>query len=794
MPAADLDVLTARLRDLRVSAGNPSYAAIARRIGELRADRGEPHAQPGKVTVYDVFRPGRQRLDTGLVLDVVHVLAGPERLPAWREALRAAAASSANVVPAHEPGVGADGVHTELPEPIALVGVEEQLDRLVRLDEGGSVLISGLPGVGKSELAVAAATQLAQRCELVLFVPMRGYHHTVAPRRPGDVLPELLRCLGLSARAIAQMDSDQRQRTARELLGRRRALVVLDDVSPHVDVSTLVPGGRARTIVTSRHALTLDVDVHLRLDVLAEQTAVRLLAEHVGVDLVAAQPDAARQVVQACSRLPVEIVVAAGSINQRPHWTLEDHAHQLRGRRGASTVRPALTASYEQLPEPARRVFRMLALHPPTEMSVAGAAALAGLTMQECGSVLGWLEAENLITRRGDRYHWHDVIRDYAHHVLVEEVPHSRQRDAVRRFLHAELAVLTAAIDLLHPAVSGTHGDYGEPDSAPQTPADAVGFFGDELATLLASADLAHRWDLPAELSDLSALLFPYLSGTAHLEEAAALHRLAADHGEPDRRSQALRHLARALEEQGHYRLALAELDRAIAMRSDEHGRAVMAQGNVYLRMGDYEAAAHRYEQAVDEAREQGGADCAFALGNLAEAHRLAGGFGDARRFGQEALDLFEELGYTVHLNVARSNLALVAEAEGNYHEALVLLESAAEGANEIGHRAHVLRVSCSMASVHRRLGEHDVAERLLDEVASEVGPSVLANVHLEVLSVRGLIRADQGRTSEARATLQEVIERGDALGAHDVVGRARRQLEQLDAAPGQLDAAAASR
>ena len=67
------------LQRLRHEAGGVSYAEIAARVTSLRADRsGRSSVAVSRSTVYDVFRPGRTRLDADLVVDIVCSLGVPE--------------------------------------------------------------------------------------------------------------------------------------------------------------------------------------------------------------------------------------------------------------------------------------------------------------------------------------------------------------------------------------------------------------------------------------------------------------------------------------------------------------------------------------------------------------------------------------------------------------------------------------------------------------------------------------------------------------------------------------------
>ncbi|MCW2289732.1 energy-coupling factor transport system substrate-specific component [Leucobacter luti] len=66
--------------DLLALKGVTSYGALVRLIAEVRVSRGvQPGAAiPARSTVYDVMRPGRTRMDSGLVKDIVLALGADE--------------------------------------------------------------------------------------------------------------------------------------------------------------------------------------------------------------------------------------------------------------------------------------------------------------------------------------------------------------------------------------------------------------------------------------------------------------------------------------------------------------------------------------------------------------------------------------------------------------------------------------------------------------------------------------------------------------------------------------------
>jgi energy-coupling factor transport system substrate-specific component len=68
------DSVAEALQELRARAGHVSYAQIVSRIFDARLRRGLAARPPGRSTVYDAFKFGRQRVDVGLVLEIAEAL------------------------------------------------------------------------------------------------------------------------------------------------------------------------------------------------------------------------------------------------------------------------------------------------------------------------------------------------------------------------------------------------------------------------------------------------------------------------------------------------------------------------------------------------------------------------------------------------------------------------------------------------------------------------------------------------------------------------------------------------
>lgn len=117
------DRIAEDLQVRRTDAGSPSYAEIALRIARIREQRGGPDAtaRPARTTVYDAFRTGRRRLDTGLVLDIVRALGADEdEVAGWAERCRTARLAEAFPPRAEDPAPATSSTTPPPTPPLAL--------------------------------------------------------------------------------------------------------------------------------------------------------------------------------------------------------------------------------------------------------------------------------------------------------------------------------------------------------------------------------------------------------------------------------------------------------------------------------------------------------------------------------------------------------------------------------------------------------------------------------------------------------------------------------------------------
>jgi hypothetical protein len=375
--AAALGDLAERLRSLKLWAGDPSYEWITGRVNAAWRAAGRPAAElVGKTTVVDCFRPGRRRLNEDLVVAVVAALHPDVGYVAqWRQALQVVGGRT----------LAAAQVRVQDTLPPQLAGFTGRAGELTQLREaaqdgaagGRAVVISGMAGVGKTQLAVHAGHLLARErpFDRVLFVNLRGFHPDPAqpPADPAAVLDGFLRQLGVPGQQVPH-DLNARVTVYRARLGGTRTLVVLDNAADTDQARPLLPDTPGcPVVITSRRSLTdLGGAMHLAVDVFTPDEALAFLTEAVPRIPVGADPYAAARIADRCGHLPLALGLVAAHIHTTPGWTLTDHADRLdeRHRHGRldAGVALALDLSYQHLPTDRQRLLRLLALHPGQDL------------------------------------------------------------------------------------------------------------------------------------------------------------------------------------------------------------------------------------------------------------------------------------------------------------------------------------------------------------------------------------------------------------------------------------------
>jgi tetratricopeptide (TPR) repeat protein len=322
----------------------------------------------------------------------------------------------------------------------------------------GITVLSGIPGVGKSSLAVHWAHRVHHHFpDGQLYANLSGYHATEPPRDAADVLGDFLRAIGTASETLPE-ETDQRSALFRTRVADRRLLIILDDARSAAQVRPLLPGAEhCFVIITSRDRLSSLVAregaLRLDLDVLELSEAVDVLQRIIPGALLARAELV--QLATLCARLPIALRIASERIVSGTNQDIQElimslsEAHRRLSVLATSDGDPttALNSvfswSYNSLPPELARLFRFLGLHVGPYFTAASAAALEGATSHETLPRLAALVGGNLLERHGlvSAFQFHDLIRLFAYQCAMRDESDASRLDALDRqfrwYLHA---------------------------------------------------------------------------------------------------------------------------------------------------------------------------------------------------------------------------------------------------------------------------------------------------------------------------------------------------------------------
>jgi tetratricopeptide (TPR) repeat protein len=704
-------LLVERLAELRRWAGQPSLRRLRQLGGQTRTPSGDlVDALPPSTVSYVLRGQQLPRLDFVEAFVTACLRARhstPEHIAAavgqWQSAWRTVARPAAEPEPDAEPDPDAGPVppertartHRQLPSDIAeFTGRDEELRLLVELaatdvSVAGATpvgVIEGMAGVGKTRLAIRAAHLLIDlgRFNRSLHADLRGFAEDQPPADPAAVLDGLLRLLGVPATDIPH-DVSARAALFRDRLSGSNTLILLDDASSVEQVAPLLPAcPTCLVLVTTRRSLAVDGAFSVRLKPFSVGESIDLLARLAGPARVAADPAAAADVAAHCGELPLAIALAGRRLHARNAWTVGDLARRLRDsdrrldelRLGGRTVDAAFSLSYQALSDEQRGLFRLLALHPGTTFTVAGAAALAGCPERRASSLLESLVDGHLLQlATPDRYAFHDLLRAYARERLEAEVDKARRDRALGAVLRWYLAAVAAADKLVDP-----HHRHVTAEDLPAGPVfesseAALDWLRAEHATVVAAIAVAAAKGENSVAWKLAAAVWSFLYLGKHWDDWVATHRigLAAAERAGDEEGQAwvLNNLGLAYWQRRDHQAAVDCYREALRLRQalgDRPGEVVLLDnlGNAYDELGRLDEAIECYLRALRLAEQVSSpADQANVLNNLGEAYRRRRRFAEAETCLRRALTIQQQLG-AAHL---RFTLCSLGELHDDLHD-----------------------------------------------------------------------------------------------------------------------------
>lgn len=557
------------------------------------------------------------------------------------------------------------------PRPYELVGRQDVLQilkaRLLTRKGQTPLAVFGLPGVGKSSLAI----ELAHDPE-ILSAFDDGILWVGLGRQPD--LPTLLSgwasALGLPAGAIKPGDLNASVRALHAALGMRRMLLIIDDAWEIESALVFRLGGpNCATLLTTRLtsvALDFAGQDAMRLQELDASQGLSLL-EQTAPQAVAADADAARSLVEAVGGLPLALVLIGRHLRhlgqmaqKRRLYEALDQLRQAETRLQLSkpqspleqhpdlpanipySLQTMIGLSEAVLTHQVRDALHALACFPPKPNTFSEHAALAvsGGTLDILDSLVDSGLVECIPP---DRYTLHQTISDYlrlqgladnaSQRYIAYFQQYLRERSADYPALDLEFNNLLAALDL---AAERQSAELVQLALALHPYLLNRGFYKLDLVQLSRAEESAHRFDDKAALARIQVFQGLINIRLGSYDTAQEVLQSGID-------------LARSLD------LALVEAD------------GLNGLGNVFYYTGEYEQAREHLGQALDGFRQGDPNGEARALNTLGLVAYEQGLFNEAKTYLEQALAVNRLTGNRETAGVTLSNLGLVLADLGEY-------------------------------------------------------------------------------------------------------------------------------
>jgi tetratricopeptide (TPR) repeat protein len=738
------------------------------------------------------------------------------------------------------------------PETAEFVGRAEELGLLTG-EHGpipGIAIIEGMPGVGKTALAVRAARLVGSDYpDGTLCLNLHSHDPGSPSLDPAEALHRLLQMMSVPA---AQIPETIGQRTAlwRAHLSRRRAVVILDDAAGPDQIGPLLPvASRCLILITTRRRLPdFGGARSLTLDVLSADEAITLFRRIIG-ESRAVDADQIAAAVERCGRLPLAIQLTAGRIARdgAPGLTSElSPSPASLGDPGAAApeVTAAFDRSYRALEPDHQQLFRRLGISPCADFSLPTAAALDGSTFAEAEKALGALVDYHLVAQAPDgQFRFHDLIRGFAATRATRDDPEAEQRQAVSRLLDYYLHTADRADRVLHPLRHRAPVPVSQlPAGGPAlgTQEDAASWLESEWRNILQAARYAGRHEWKRKCADLIDLLADFMEISAYWGDAATAHTLALqasrDIADPARIARASLALSAVRQQTGEHEAAIPLAEEAAAIcrsLADRRGEAVALDqiGLAHQRtarsreaLAYFEEARIAYRAAADprgvaDTVSHSGIACwhlgrypeanahmrealslyrdvgdrrgeAKVLNNLGRVHLYNGYHRDALDDYQQSLQIFREIGGAQNEAILHQNIGSVHRYKGSYEEALAAYRQALTIYRDIGDLPDEAEVLNDIGTIYQSAACYD--EALAHHQQARLIAEDIGNLSQQLIALRMIadIHRGSGRSGEALDHYHEALRLSREIGDPYEEGKILEGIAEATLSAQRFDAA----
>nr|WSX51297.1 tetratricopeptide repeat protein [Streptomyces sp. NBC_00974] len=670
------------------------------------------------------------------------------------------------------------------------------------------VAVDGMGGTGKTALAVRVAHQLAEQYpDGQLHVDLRGYTPGEQPLQPGSVIAGLLRTLGVPGERIPE-DPAGRAALWRATLVGRRLLLLFDNACDAAQVHPLLPASPGcLVLVTSRARLVeLDGARWISIGVMSPEDSMALITETLGRERTEREPGAARSLAALCGHLPLALRIATARLRNRSRWTVQHLVDRLGDETrlldelssGERSVAATLRLSYQAMDEEHRDAFRLLSLHPGTDIDLHAAAALLATDTRDAEDLLEDLLDMHLVQQHELGYYaFHDLVRSFAQSLRnAETAPDDTA--AVERLLDYFYAATEAACAVLFPARSPY--ETGLRDTAATLPPlagaeQATAWFDREADAVAAALSLAETWGFLRHVVYTTRNLSFFLNMRTYMERyrrvgeiaIAAARRL----GDVQGLRISLTNQVVPLWKLGWLREGITLTEEALALARTEgerigEGSCLEMLGLLHSSLGEL-AEGLRYQELAVEVHQETG-DVQAALHLMCSVSTTYGSLGrpkDALGAAQRAVELAREVSSLDGEVAARNDLASALLALGRVPEAEECLVRALQFVDESRQPDNLAVTFALMAHVRHLLGEDGEARRCEEQAMELVRRRASPPRQMKVERLIGTLRLARGEHALALELFEGVYRRAAAAEYRMEEARALAGIAQAAAALG---------
>jgi len=264
--------------------------------------------------------------------------------------------------------------------------------------------------------------------------------------------------------------------------------------------------------------------------------------------------------------------------------------------------------------------------------------------------------------------------------------------------------------------------------------------------------------------------------------------------GEVKAEAQAWLALGKVQDRQGNFQDALVCADKALDLAQDnkykeETANGYLLKGQQHYRLGEVDQAEEFIKKALDLNKKT---DQQLAVGRclnlLGLIEDVRGNFSQAREYKNDAIKLFEDIEHRQSqwwIGNITLNLAISADLQGDYQDAVGLYQNAMEIMEEISDQDWKRTCLINLSASKVGLGEHQQAEEYLQQVLELTGTSEWLGLSLTYYFLAESYLG-QNQDKKALTAAQKALALAQESGAQEHLGAAWRVMGKVASETGK--------